>query len=179
MCFIFWERLILTMSAYVLYFVGKEFRLWSRWNLALHWAKSPPFQSKWSCFASALSPGTPTARTPTAHTTGGYVEGSPNRVRALWQKEWLAVCEAAALHWVNTSHLSSPGGPLSGLGSPQQWRIQAPTWLLGLASLCWYGGFEDDIVFPLRRNFKGQCSLRCFGPRTASIRCCGDRCFRR
>ena len=29
---------------------------------------------------------------------------------------------------------------------------------------------------PLRHNFEGRCSPRCFGPRTAPIHCCGDQC---
>ena len=76
-----------------------------------------------------------------AHTAGGIVAGSPDRVRALWQKARLAVYEAAGLHWVNTSNLSCPWVWLSTLRSTR-WiaTAQAPTWLLGwdVASLCWY-----------------------------------------
>ena len=40
-------------------------------------------------------------------------------------------------------------------------------------------GFRGGTVYPLYHNCEGRCSLRCFGPRTASIHCCGDQCFRR
>ena len=39
-----------------------------------------------------------TAGTPAASTVGGSVAGSPDRVRASWQKARLAVYEAAGLH---------------------------------------------------------------------------------
>ena len=44
-----------------------------------------------------------------------------------------------------------------------------------LSMNCFHGG----SVYPLRHTFEGWCSTRCFGPRTAPIHCCGDRCFRR